>query len=168
MTLEQMARDRGVLLSDKVTPCAGNWSIPQHPSSFGRNAPLSGQCIVNILGVEINTASFAMYSFSLSVFVQAILIISMSGAADHGSYRKSLLVTFAFIGSVATMLFIGVVPELYILGGLLGVVANTCFGASFVLLNSFLPLLVRHHSLVLQTVDTDTSYTPLEIGRAHV
>lgn len=46
------------------------------------------------------------------------------------------------------MLFIGVVPKIYILGALLAIVANTCFGASFVLLNSFLPLLVRFHPTV--------------------
>ncbi|PLB50494.1 autophagy-related protein 22-1 [Aspergillus steynii IBT 23096] len=171
ITLEQMARDRGVLLSDKVTPCSVNWKVPQQPSlldpwsytlstdaSESRKIPIAGQCIVRILGVEINTASFAMYTFSLSVFVQSMLIISMSGAADHGSYRKTLLVTFALIGSVTTMLFLGTVPELYILGGLFGVVANTCFGASFVLLNSFLPLLVRHHSSVLRTAEAEASY----------
>ncbi|KAI9045114.1 MFS transporter [Aspergillus affinis] len=172
ITLEQMARDRGVLLSDKVTPCV-DWQTPRQPSlldswsynvttdaseSYGTLA--TGQCIVLILGVEINTASFAMYTFSLSVFVQAMLIISMSGAADHGSYRKTLLVTFAFIGSLTMMLFLGVVPGLYIVGGLFGIVANTCFGASFVLLNSFLPLLVRQHSSVLRTVSADASYAP--------
>lgn len=74
----------------------------------------------------------------------------MSGAADHGSYRKSLLITFAVIGSVSMMLFLGVVPNVYLLGALLAIVANTCFGASFVLLNSFLPVLVRHHPAVLE------------------
>lgn len=69
----------------------------------------------------------------------------MSGAADHGTYRKKLLVLFAFIGSIATMLFIAVVPKVYLLGGLLAIISNTCFGASFVLLNSFLPVLVHHH-----------------------
>jgi UMF1 family MFS transporter len=104
-----------------------------------------GQCIIYFLGAEINTASFALYTFSLSVLVQAVIIISMSGAADHGTYRKKLLIVFAFIGSIATMLFLVVVPKVYLLGGLLAIISNTCFGASFVLLNSFLPVLVRHH-----------------------
>ena len=72
----------------------------------------------------------------------------MSGAADHGSYRKLLLVTFAFLGSISTMLFLSVQPKVYLLSGLFAIIANTCFGASFVLLNSFLPLLVRHHPLL--------------------
>ena len=86
-----------------------------------------------------------MYTFSISVLIQALIIISMSGAADHGIYRKSFLLTFAFTGSVATMLFLVVVPQIYAFGALLAIIANTCFGASFVLLNSFLPVLVRRH-----------------------
>ena len=113
--------------------------------------PDKGQCVVHLLGTQINTASFAMYTFSISVLVQALLIISMSGAADHGRYRKKLLLSFAFVGSVATMLFLPVVPKVYLMGALLGIISNTCFGASFVLLNSFLPLLVRHHPSVQNT-----------------
>jgi UMF1 family MFS transporter len=109
------------------------------------SAPDSQQCIVSVLGLEINTASFAMYTFSVSVLIQALFIISMSGAADHGRFRKTLLLTFAWTGAVATMLFLPIVPSVLVLGAILAIIANTCFGASFVLLNSFLPLLVRHH-----------------------
>lgn len=108
----------------------------------------SGQCIISLLGVDINTASFAMYTFSLSVLVQTLVIISMSGAADHGRYRKNLLLGFAFTGALATMLFLPITPRIYVIGAILAIVANTCFGASFVLLNSFLPLIVRHHPLI--------------------
>ncbi|KAJ5172248.1 hypothetical protein N7492_004841 [Penicillium capsulatum] len=153
MTLEQMARDRGVLLSDRTTPCSSTWTPSwqlSHAATSSAQMPDAGQCVVYFLNLEINTASFALYTFSLSVLVQAILIISMSGAADHGSYRKTLLVIFALIGSIATMLFLVVTPRLYLLGGLLAIIANTCFGASFVLLNAFLPVLVRHHPLMLE------------------
>ena len=101
--------------------------------------------MIFFLGMQINTASFAMYTFSLSVLFQALLVISISCAADHGNYRKRLLLFFAFAGAIATMLYLPIVPKVYLLGALLAIIANTCFGASFVLLNSFLPLLVRHH-----------------------
>ncbi|KAL3469455.1 autophagy-related protein 22-1, partial [Aspergillus californicus] len=140
ITLEQMARERGVLFSDKTTPCTATWHTPEASHVTG-----SSQCVVYILGAEINTASFAMYTFSVSVLIQAVLIISMSGAADHGRYRKILLVAFAIVGSISTILFLPVTPKTYLLGGLFAIIANTCLGASFVLLNSFLPLLVRHH-----------------------
>lgn len=152
VTLEQLARENGVLLADRSTPCKAPRPVtPFAPNSLDallRPNPESGQCVVRILGVEINTASFAMYTFSISVAIQALLIISMSGAADHGKFRKKLLLTFAFIGSIATMLFLPIVPKVYILGAVLAIIANTCFGASFVLLNSFLPLLVRYHPTV--------------------
>ena len=154
ITLEQLARERGVLLSDRSKPCSGTFKTltPNTNHSISHDVIRTfsprvdtGQCIINFLGAEINTASFAMYTFSISVLVQALLIISMSGAADHGLYRKSFLLIFAFTGSVATMLFLAVVPQVYVLGALLAIVSNTCFGASFVLLNSFLPVLVRRH-----------------------
>ncbi|MCJ1437935.1 Autophagy protein 22 [Xylographa pallens] len=165
ITLEQLARERGVLLSDGTTPCSASTSRPP------RSSPTSsytvsvkdlvthadkGQCVIHLWGVEINTASFAMYTFSLSVLLQAILIISMSGAADHGRYRKKLLLAFALIGSIATMLFLPVVPKVYLIAALLAIISNTCFGASFVLLNSFLPLLVRHHPTLQHTQESST------------
>lgn len=147
VTLEQLARENGVLLADRTTPCQS--SLPTTPLYAALSPrPDKGQCVVSILGVDINTASFAMYTFSISVLIQALLIISMSGAADHGRFRKTLLLWLAFVGSTATMLFLPVVPKVYMLGALFAIIANTCFGASFVLLNSFLPLLVRHHPTV--------------------
>jgi UMF1 family MFS transporter len=156
ITLEQLARENGVLLSDHTTPCKA--TLPASVSAFSPHQD-NGQCVVYLLGVEINTASFAMYTFSLSVLIQALLIISMSGAADHGRFRKSLLLNFAFIGSTATMLFLPIVPKVFILGAVLAIIANTCFGASFVLLNSFLPLLVRFHPTVrYANTSSDSSY----------
>lgn len=156
MTLEQLARENGVLLSDPSIPCKSTKPTVNPGPSFSTNAlgalfapnPEKGQCVVHILGIEINTASFAMYTFSISVLIQALLIISMSGAADHGRFRKTFLLCFAFVGSIATMLFLPVVPKVYLLGAVLAIIANTCFGASFVLLNSFLPLMVRFHPTV--------------------
>jgi UMF1 family MFS transporter len=117
---------------------------------------------VHILGLDVNTASFAMYTFSISVFIQALLIISMSGAADHGRFRKKLLLAFAFSGALATMLFLPLTPKMLLVSSLFAIIANTCYGASSVLLNSFLPLLVRNHPDVQQIetdVTTDEEYT---------
>lgn len=100
--------------------------------------------------MEINTASFAMYTFSVSVLIQALLVVSISCAADHGHYRKKLLLAFAWVGSFAVMGYIFISKETYILGAVLTIISNTSFGASFVLLNSFLPLLVRNHPDVIE------------------
>jgi UMF1 family MFS transporter len=145
ITLEQLARENGVLLSDRTTPCGASTLPPVGHAAEVNIAKDTGQCVIYVLGMEINTASFAMYTFSLSVLLQALLVVSISCAADHGNYRKRLLLIFAFIGAIATMLFLPVVPSVYLLASLLAIISNTCAGASFVLLNSFLPLLVRHH-----------------------
>ena len=169
ITLEQLARERGVLLSDRAVSCSAGYKTakpiesPNTTLSYGEvnaSSPRAdtGQCIINFFGTDINTASFAMYTFSISVFIQALLIISMSGAADHGRYRKSLLLTFAFTGAVATMLFLAVIPKVYALGALLAIISNTCFGASFVLLNAFLPVLVRRHPSIQAPEIDENSY----------
>lgn len=169
ITLEQLARERGVLLSDRTVSCSAGFEttmptkFPNSTMSYETARVLSsraekGQCIINFFGADINTASFAMYTFSTSVLVQALLIISMSGAADHGRYRKTLLLSFAFTGAVATMLFLVVVPKVYPLGAILAIISNTCFGASFVLLNSFLPVLVRRHPDIQATENAENGY----------
>jgi len=150
ITLEDLARGSAtaVLASDHSKPCRTKQiGIPE--ALFARSGSshkhASNQCILQVFGLEINTASFAMYTFSVSVLLQALVVVTMSGAADHGRYRKTLLLAFAVAGALATMLFLPITPGVYLLGSLWAIVGNVCFGASFVLLNSFLPLLVRHH-----------------------
>lgn len=55
VTLEQLARENGVLLSDESVPCVK--AAQGHMGGMGEQA---GQCVVYILGTRINTASFAM------------------------------------------------------------------------------------------------------------
>ncbi|EGZ78595.1 MFS general substrate transporter [Neurospora tetrasperma FGSC 2509] len=143
--LESLARENGVLLSDRSKPCGS--SSDKHTTSA------EGQCVVYVLGMEINTASFAMYTFSVSVLLQALLVVSISCAADHGNFRKKLLLAFAWIGSACVMAYIFISKSTYLIGALLAIISNTSFGASFVLLNSFLPLLVRHHPEIDQVGD---------------
>lgn len=164
ITLEDLARasSTAVRADDHSLPCRAQGlerrSYLETDGSllFLRMAKTKGtQCVFSVLGMEINTASFAMYTFSLSVLLQAVLVVTMSGAADHGRYRKSLMIGFAIVGAVATMLFLLVTPKVYLFGSLWAIIGNVCFGASFVLLNSFLPLLVRWHP----------SIRPLHTGR---
>ena len=120
------------------------------------------QCVVGLMGLQINTASFAMYTFSLAVLVQALTLISFSALADYGmpnhhhysiprntnkmleNNRKTLLLAFGFIGSATSMLFVFIAPPVFVLGALLVVVGIVCLGSSFVVLNSFLPVLVAN------------------------
>jgi UMF1 family MFS transporter len=62
-----------------------------------------------------------------------------------------MLLILGYTGATACMLFILVVPQVYLLGTLLVIISVTCLGSSFVLLNSFLPLLVANHPSVLSS-----------------
>jgi UMF1 family MFS transporter len=93
VTLEQLARERGVLWSDKVTPCIAKAASKDGASRVASAASLltraaeqkdNGQCVIRVFGTEITTASFAMYTFSVAVFVQALVLVSFSSVADHG------------------------------------------------------------------------------------
>ncbi|ROV99988.1 hypothetical protein VMCG_06173 [Cytospora schulzeri] len=155
--LESLARENGVLLKSGK-PCG--------PSNDKLDDD-GKQCVVRVLGLEINTASFAMYTFAISVLLQALLVVSISSFADHGQYRKKLLLGFAWLGSACVMLYIFISKEVYILGGFLAIVSNVSFGASFVLLNSFLPLLVRNHPDVLYAEGTVTPDIVATNGDSH-
>lgn len=42
------------------------------------------------MGMELNTASFAMYTFSLAVLIQALTLVSSSALADYGKTNTPL------------------------------------------------------------------------------
>lgn len=68
--------------------------------------------------------------------------------------------TFGFTGATTSMLFLLVVPRIYLVAPLLVIIGVTCLGSSFVLLNSYLPLLVLNHprsrvpSIALQSLSS--------------
>lgn len=84
MTLEQLAREVGVLRSDGITPCINDASSPGAVKWRRDGDPTADACVVKLFGGSINTSSFAMYSFSIAVFFQAITLVSISAIADHG------------------------------------------------------------------------------------
>jgi UMF1 family MFS transporter len=82
LTLESLARENGHILDHPDIPCTPKaLPIPLPPRSF---APDPNQCIVYPFGIRMASSSFAMYTFSISVLLQSLVIVSMSGAADHG------------------------------------------------------------------------------------
>ncbi|GIF47794.1 UMF1 family MFS transporter [Asanoa ferruginea] len=96
---------------------------------------------VHPLGIGIAAGSFYPYLISLSVLLQVFVLPIVGAIADRTPHKKRLLGVFAFIGSLATILFAFVTGERYLLGGLLFLIANIAFGAAFVVNNSFLPQL---------------------------
>lgn len=65
-----------------------------------------------------------------------------------------MLLGFGYVGSLATMMFLVIIPSIFYLGPILVIIGVTCLGCSFVLLNSFLPLLAANHP-ELHTIGSD-------------
>lgn len=163
--LEQFAREKGVRLDDHNISCLapdppggapglpGNGTGLLPPGDIG-DPGRSHQCVVEIMGsYYIDTSSFALYTFSLSVLIQTLVVISMSGAADRGKFRKKLIVWFGCIGAIATCGFIFVNPNHYLVPALLAIISNSCFGAVTVCGNAFLPVLVNSHPDTLDAIN---------------
>ncbi|CAG8518861.1 12070_t:CDS:2 [Ambispora gerdemannii] len=144
LILERLASQQGVVTSDYITPCTNSSALV---------ASEEIRCVVKIFGKHVDTAAFSMYTFSSSVFLQAITAISIGAAADHGTMRKFLLLLFSYVGAVSTMLFLA--PSLFL--AFVAILSNVCFGASFVCLNGFLPVLVRNHPDIRKIVN-DINY----------
>ncbi|KIJ19599.1 hypothetical protein PAXINDRAFT_166706 [Paxillus involutus ATCC 200175] len=133
--LEQFARDNGFLEPDHINPCSSVTN--EDVASSG------GRCSVKIGWLWIDTASFSLYVYSISVALQALTVISMSNVADRPTSRKPLLLAFAFMGASAAVLFLllSSTSPLWILSALFAACANVGFGASTVAMNAYLPSL---------------------------
>jgi len=154
VNLEQLARENGVYAFDRTTPCTtnlGNITDPSNSTMMFNAQGLIGEdkarCVIHFLGLTwMDSSSFALYTFSISTFLQTILVVSMSGAADYGTspllpvrwltmighFRKTFLILFSSIALGATVGF-GVVaaigPTVYLLAGLFAITSNVPFPA---------------------------------------
>ncbi|TFK51344.1 autophagy-type protein 22 [Heliocybe sulcata] len=147
--LEQFARDNGYILPDRIERCASR------PSN-GADAEDGARCAVKLGWAWIDTASFSLYVYSISVFLQALTVISIGTIANHPSRRKTLLLAFAFGGSIAATLFL-VLPStspIWWASALLSIIANVGFGASVVAMNAYLPMLAKGEPEVVESFDT--------------
>lgn len=103
-------------------------------------------------GVHLGSFTFEPDAFfptcvSISVVLQVLFLPLLGTIADYSALKKGLLLTCAFIGSIATLLLFFVYADMPLLGtnggvllaGLLFIIANLAFGAAIVFYNGFLP-----------------------------
>lgn len=102
---------------------------------------------LTIFGTEIEPAAIFPFAASFSVALQLVFLPLLGTIADYTHLKKRMMLTFAYIGAVATMLLFFVQADsslisingAVLLSGLLLIVANLCFGAAVVFYNAFLP-----------------------------
>ncbi len=87
----------------------------------------------------VTAKSFSTLYVSAAVGLQVFLLPILGAVADYSNLKKPLMAVLCYTGVAATCLMFFVAGNLYLLGGLLFIIANLSFGAALVLYNSFLP-----------------------------
>ena len=87
----------------------------------------------------VTAKSLPTLCVSISVFAQVFLLPILGALGDYSDLKKRMMALFCYIAVAANCLMFFIQGNLYLLGGLLFIVANIGFGASVVFYNSFLP-----------------------------
>jgi UMF1 family MFS transporter len=90
----------------------------------------------------VTAKSFYQLFIVAAVASQVFLLPILGAVADYTNLKRRLMAVFAYTGAAATCLLFFVTGRLYLLGGLLFIVANLCYGGAIVLYNAFLPEIV--------------------------
>jgi len=88
---------------------------------------------------SVTAESFPFLCVSISVGAQVLLLPVLGALGDYSNLKKRLMALFCYTGVIANALLFFISGNLYLLGGLLFIIANICFGAAVVFYNAFLP-----------------------------
>lgn len=99
---------------------------------------------LKIPGLGITAGSFPVAVGWVTIVVQMFCLLSFASLGDYGPYRKQLLKTLTFAGSIViTFNIFGFSPDVYWLVGSLRVIAGACFVLCVNYYNAYLPLLME-------------------------
>src|ERR1044071_7570533 len=88
---------------------------------------------------EVTAKSLPTLCVSISVGAQVLLLPILGALGDYSDLKKRLMAVFCYIAVTANCLMFFIQGNLYLMGGLLFIIANVCFGAALVFYNAFLP-----------------------------
>jgi UMF1 family MFS transporter len=87
----------------------------------------------------VTAKSFFPFCVSVAVFSQVFLLPILGAIADYSDLKKRLMAVFCYVAVIANCLLFFVMGNRYLMGGVLFIIANLCYGAAIVFYNSFLP-----------------------------
>lgn len=131
LLLEQFARINGVSVYDHSVKCSSNHD----------------KCVLGLFNnsVYIDTSSFALYTFSISVLFQTLLVITVSGLVDvwrSVQFKRRVLIFFGVVGSLSLILISQLGVDQFYSLPVLCIIANSSYGVVNVVGNSLLPVFV--------------------------
>ena len=88
---------------------------------------------------SVTAKSLYGLTVAVAVFLQFFLLPIMGAIADYTNLKKTLMAVFCYIAVTANCLMFFVAGNLYLLGSLLFIISNLCYGAAIVFYNAYLP-----------------------------
>jgi UMF1 family MFS transporter len=95
--------------------------------------------LVHPFGIPVAAGSLFAYTVAVSVLLTVFILPLIGAIADRIFHKKQLLGLFAYLGAAATIGLVALTGTRYLLGAVLFLIANVCYGAAHVVFNSFLP-----------------------------
>jgi UMF1 family MFS transporter len=86
----------------------------------------------------VTALSLFPFCISFSVVLQVLFLPFVGAIADYTRHKKRMMAILCYLGVAGTSALFFVTGDLYVLGGVLLVFANVCFGASIVVYNALL------------------------------
>ncbi|KAG0343538.1 Autophagy protein 22 [Podila humilis] len=109
------------------------------------------KCVTPVFGQYLDPGTISLYISSLSSIMSFFCTLSISSIADHGSYRKSLLIVFSALGCINTFgFFLLQIKTLFWVGAILSPLGGVFFNICGVMSHSFMPIYGRVHQKVLE------------------
>ncbi|KAG0228957.1 Autophagy protein 22 [Mortierella sp. GBA43] len=141
LLIQDVAANGGVQASDHSIPC--DTSVADY------------KCVKRFFGDHyFDPGTLSLYVSSISAIVSFFISLSIAAVADHGAYRKRLLLVFAILGCLASVAFYLVTsPDMFWLTVVLSPLGWSCYNVSSVFSNAFLPIYVRVHPDVLEATE---------------
>ncbi|GJJ72775.1 MFS transporter, UMF1 family [Entomortierella parvispora] len=144
LLIQDMASKAGFEASNITIPC--NTTAPHF------------KCVTPVFGHYLEPGTISLYISSLSSILSFFMSLSISAVADHGSYRKSLMIVMSILGCIVSVCFLLIQkPSLFWLGAILSPLGWTFFNICAVFSHSYLPLYGRAHPEVLDALDRGES-----------
>ncbi|KAG0264841.1 Autophagy protein 22 [Mortierella polycephala] len=140
LLVQDIAAKNGVEASNHSIPC--DTTIPDY------------KCVMRVFGENnyLDPGTISLYVSSFSAVISFIVSLSIAAIADHGAYRKILLVAFSILGCLTSLgFFIIQKPSLFWVTVILSPLGWACYNVSSVFSNAFLPIYVRVHPKVLES-----------------
>jgi UMF1 family MFS transporter len=97
------------------------------------------QGFLHPLGIPVAVRAYWSFLIAAAACLQVVALPLVAALADYSARKKQMLGACAYLGAAATVAMYWLTGGAYLRAGLLFLVANTAFGASVVLYNSFLP-----------------------------